>query len=166
MNLLRVILATLVIFGTGALSGYFIAQKNLAYQTVAQPRQGGPKGGMPSWEERRKHMISRMEKDLTLNADQLEQVTAIFTESGERNKELWKQFRVPMDAEVERVNNQIRAILNPDQLAIFEEQLKRRKEGSKGGRPPGDASSPTQEPRSAEGDHCALTWPWIRQCPL
>lgn len=154
MNLLRVILATLVIFSTGALSGYFVAKKTLEQESVAPRRPGGPRNGPPSWEERRKFMIERMREDLELTATQTEQVTAIFAESGERSKELWKQFKGPMDAEVERVNDQIRAILDPGQLVKFEEQLKRRKEGHQKGPPP-DGAKP--QGAAVEGDRCSLS---------
>ncbi|HAV61455.1 MAG TPA: hypothetical protein DCY13_03720 [Verrucomicrobiales bacterium] len=168
MNLLRVILATLVIFGTGALSGYFVAKSTIVHEQTAQPRSGGSRGGIQvSWDDRRKMMVDRMEKDLELDPDQAAKVRAIFAESGERSRELWKQFKGPMDAEVDRVNDQIRAILNPEQLVKFEEQLKRRKEGHRG---PEKGSRKSSEDdageKATQPDHCWFMDPVIRRCSL
>lgn len=136
VNMLRVILATLVIFGAGAMSGYFLGKKQAAQElATAKTFRTDDRGtnAPPPWDRRRQSMMDRMQKDLALTDEQREVITTIFAASRERSKLLWQEIKEPMDAEVKRVHNEVLGVLNPEQAVIFEEISKKRHESFRNG---------------------------------
>ena len=114
MNFLRVILATCVIFATGGFSGYFFARKQ-AERGTAEPEN-----------RNREEMRARMQNELQATEAQMTRIDGIFAASKLRSHAIRDTIREPMDAEVKRVQEQIRGVLNPEQAARYEELLKQR----------------------------------------
>ena len=126
MNILRVILATIVIFGAGAMSGYFIGKSHGIQSVIDSPRTAtGTNNPAPPMEKGRRSMLDRMQRDLSLSDSQRDAIKEIFAKSSDRSKELWKVIKEPMDAEVKRVHEEIKAVLTPEQAVKFEELSKR-----------------------------------------
>jgi len=166
VNILRVILATLVIFGTGAMSGYFIGKKQAVQNAVNAP-QTRPVGGTnaaPPLDRGRRSMLDRMQKDLTLSDKQRETIGAIFAESRERSKELWKEIKEPMDNEVKRVHEEIKAVLTPEQAVKFEEMDQRRREFRNKNRD--DDGADEHKKDSGSADQCFIRPLLTHQCAL
>ena len=138
MNILRVILATLVIFGTGAVSGYFIGKAKGIQTATETPKltSTGNNSSAPPLDKGRRSFMDRMQKDLALTDEQRETIGKIFADSRDRSKELWKEIREPMDNEVKRVHEEIKAVLSPEQSLKFDEiterdaSLRNKKRGS------------------------------------
>ena len=114
MNFLRVILATCVIFAAGGLSGYYFAK-----QPTDRDKGGGDNRG-------REEMRARMQRDLQATGEQMIQLDRIFAESKQRSNAVKETIRGPLDLEVNRVQEQIRGVLNPEQAVKYEELLKNR----------------------------------------
>ncbi len=128
MNYFRVILATLVIFATGALSGYFLAHK-------APERPGAPAASAsvlagtnapPSWNQRRDEMWGSLQKELKATDEQMAKVDEILAQSRKRSREIWQTIKIPLEAEVDRVKEEIRGVLDAEQAAKYEEIMKQR----------------------------------------
>ncbi len=167
MNILRVILATLVIFGTGALSGYFVG-KQQALQGAISSRGVIPAGGTnsaPPLDRGRRSMLDRMQKDLTLTDEQRATIAAIFAESRERSKELWKEIKEPMDNEVKRVHEEIKGVLTPEQAVTFEEINERRRESFRNKNRGGDRPEEHNN-NSGSADQCFIRSLLTHQCAL
>jgi hypothetical protein len=109
----KVILATLVIFVAGMVTGG-LAMKRL------QPEPATTKAP-PSLQ--RFDLLRRMEKRLDLTPPQQERIGQIVRESQERTKKAWEQVRPVIRDEFERVQDRIREELTLDQRKKFEKLL-------------------------------------------
>lgn len=167
MNILRVILATLVIFGTGAMSGYFVGKKQAILSTINSPGMP-PSGGTtsaPPLDRGRRSMLDRMQKDLTLTDEQRDTIAGIFAESRERSKELWKEIKEPMDNEVKRVHEEVKAVLTPEQAVTFEEINERRRESFRN-KNRGAEGPEEHRKESGSTDQCFIRSLLTHQCAL
>lgn len=164
MNILRVILATIVIFGTGAVSGYFIGKNKASLNAMASPQTASIRGtnSAPPMERGRRSMMDRMQRDLNLSDEQRKTISAIFAASRERSRELWKEIKDPMDSEVKRVHEEVKAVLTAEQAGKFEEINKRRRESFKKNK----NGSHSEDPKSVSEDQCSIGYPLTRQCSL
>jgi Spy/CpxP family protein refolding chaperone len=123
----RVILAVVVIFGAGVVTGGLIARSTLkpvaANPQPPTPMPGGPPGtGM--WSQSRAQFVQKMHRQLDLTPDQCKQVDAIMKAGHERMAKLWEPVAPQAREETKNVRLQIQAILTPQQLAKFEEVFK------------------------------------------
>ena len=144
MNSWKVILATVVIFGAGVLTGGLLvncvdhsALQNVPLPFVGarlHPQMGGHDQLRPeefprprSPEILRKEFVERLDSALKLTPAQHDAIHKIITEGQERNREIWTNSGVApkMRQEMERVHQQIRAELTPDQQKKFEALIKR-----------------------------------------
>ena len=121
----KVILATLVIFVAGMVTGG-LATKRL------QPEVAATKAP-PSLQ--RFDLLRRMEKRLELSPAQQERIEQIVRESQERTKKAWEQVRPIIRDEFQRVQDRIREELTPQQRKTFEKLLtesrdRRKQDGS------------------------------------
>lgn len=88
MKIWKVILAALVIFGAGAVTG------GLMIGMKSRPAGHPPKSPQPSWNARpRGDLVDRMQRELDLTAAQRTKVEQIFHESTERSKQIWESAR-------------------------------------------------------------------------
>ncbi len=168
MNSWKVILAAVVIFGTGVLTGGLLihcahckspgnAEPPAAGASVrpsADNRGPGvkPEIPLPKLAERlSKDFVSRLDVALHLSPAQREVIAKIVADGQERNHALWTNVAPEMRKVMQDVRQQIRAELTPEQLKQFEELMKqhppRRAPGTNA--PPG-VSAPTHPP--APGD--------------
>lgn len=128
MNYFRVILATLVIFATGALSGYFLARKTAEQPgtpTAASSVLAGT-NAPPGWNQRRDEMWGSLQKELKATDEQMAKVDEILSQSRKRSREIWQTIKIPLEEEVDRVKEEIRGVLNAEQAAKYEEIMKQR----------------------------------------
>ena len=140
MNYWKVILATVVIFGAGVLTGGLLVdyvahshqkpphhpQANAGTRpvtnAVAQPRL--PEIPRPLAEKMGKQFVQQLNETLQLTPEQRGKIEKIIACGQDRNRELWTNIAPKMRAVMEEVNQQIRAELTPEQLKPFEELLK------------------------------------------
>ncbi len=117
MSQWKVIFATLFIFGSGVFAGSLLLK---APTPLKRSEKSEPKRPMP-WEGPvRTESITRLEKDLVLNSEQRQKVGAILAESYKRSRAMAEPLFTKMREEGEKVNEQIRAELTPDQVKKFD----------------------------------------------
>lgn len=142
MNSWKVILATVVIFGAGVLTGTLITQYSVNLNNPRHPRAGmgfrpvefGSPGGM------RLEFLRRIGRELDLSAAQQEQIDRILKESQDRTRKLMEPVGPQLRQEVQRAKAEFRAILTPAQQGAFDQLLKQQqrfKEHRQGGRQEG-----------------------------
>jgi len=140
----QVILATLVIFGTGVVTGgllvdYSSRGQHRIWRTdkridaprlpgANQPREikGFPQGlQIPPHAGLRTNLVERLDRELKLTPEQHRRIEKIIIDSQERTKELWKEVGQPFREEVQQTRERIRAALTPEQRQKFEEMMQR-----------------------------------------
>ena len=139
MNTWKVILATLVIFGAGVITGgLLVGYSERAARLVprkpapAEPQPQRETGGGPNTgaarENRqpqppnillRKDLVDRLNRELKLNPEQRERIDKIVTEGQDRTRDLWR-------VEWNETRQRIRKELLPEQQTRFEELFKPR----------------------------------------
>lgn len=140
----KVILATLVIFGAGVLSGALGTQ--LVRRQPEPPKPAfGPGGPGPE----RFDFIRRWGDRLDLTAEQRDKIDRLVRESQERVRALWEPVGPKIQEETRSVRTRIEEILTPDQRAKFEEMSRDR--FRRGGPPPGVPSGDQPPWRRREG---------------
>jgi hypothetical protein len=115
----KVILAALVIFAAGVVTGSLTVRLKVPTVTTAPPTTNlGPL-------RPRGELLDRMERQLYLSPAQRGKIEQILRENHDRMKQLWDSIAPQAQEEHRRVNELIRAQLEPAQLQRFEEMLKR-----------------------------------------
>lgn len=117
MSTWKVILATLVIFIAGLFTGSALLRK---FGLGPFPPPGRP----PIEGQMREEFVQRLARDLELTPAQTETISKIMAESQRQVRDMF-----------DKVHNEIRAVLTPDQQRLFDEMRKRRPDRP-GGRPP------------------------------
>ena len=115
MSTWKVILATLVIFIAGLVTGALVVKK-----TVAKP---APIPGNIA----RAVALKRMTGELDLSPGQREEVDQILHESNERAKVIWEFVGPYFQDEYRALNDELRSVLTPEQRKQFDQLLKQRK---------------------------------------
>lgn len=141
MNSWKVVLATVVIFGAGVLTGGLLVNhidreqgshaRFLAWRENPraaagdrEPHQPGELSRPRSPEFWRKDFIQHLDKALKLTPEQHAAVSKIIAEGQERNREIWTNVAPKMREEMERVHQRIREELTPEQQQQFEAMIK------------------------------------------
>ena len=168
MNTWKIILATLVIFGAGVLTGGLLVnysdrtvrhlsesaapaapvpppavereQSVPASESNPVPRENRPGPVMPA--PLRKEFLSRLTRELSLTPEQHDRVERIIADGQERTREVWR-------VEWVETRQKIRAQLTPDQQRRFEELLKPKGRESRRSMVPhlnGTTNAPTANP--------------------
>ncbi len=127
MNAWKVILATLVIFGAGVVTGgllvsYAVHANSPVPIATAQP---GTQTALNPW-QLRAQLLHRMVRELNLTTGQREHIEDIIKDSQERTKNLWKPIQGPMNREMQRMFHDVREQLTADQKRKLDELLKAR----------------------------------------
>lgn len=137
MNSWKVILAAVVIFGAGVLTGGLLVNyvdhsflKNVRLPFLGarlHPQMGGHDQLRPeefprprSPEMLRKEFVERFDNALKLTPAQHDAIQKIITEGQEQNRQIWTNVAPKMRQEMERVHQRIRAELTPTQQKKFE----------------------------------------------
>lgn len=166
MKIWKVILATLVIFAAGLMTGSVVSrlqkchwwspvlvqeardEVTMVNGTNREPGQAGGLGRIP-FRTVRKDFLQRLDRELKLDPEQRERIEKILEESQQHTREILKKVEPEMRAEKDKTHGLIRETLTPEQAALFETLLKRP------GKPPKEASttngaaSVSTEPSSA-----------------
>jgi len=116
----KVILATLVIFAAGVVTGFIV--KKTTPKLPAAKSQPQPYPG----EAMQDRLFERMKQELNLTAAQVSRLEKIFGDSRERLREMWGLLAPEWEAEKRETKEKIRAELNPEQQQRFEDLLKGR----------------------------------------
>jgi Spy/CpxP family protein refolding chaperone len=138
----KVILATMVIFGCGVVTGALLMKTQLppagVLADVAPHPSSSSNQPPPLAQIQKPEFLRRITKQLALTASQSEDIAKIMKESQERNRPLWNQIAPQLREEVKRVREEIRRVLTPDQQKKFDDLLNKprpRKADAADGRP-------------------------------
>ncbi len=121
MNTWKVILATLVIFIAGIVTGVVLVRQSAAI--YARPTRTGPARN-PSAGGMRVELLRRMQRDLNLSAQQHDRIEAILKQSQERSRHIMEPVLPALRQEFQQTKDQFREVLTPEQQRKFDELLK------------------------------------------
>jgi hypothetical protein len=127
VNSWKVILATMVIFGTGVVTGGLLVRNSQRIQFL--PPQANPNFPRPPQQNAsaggsRVEFLRRVERDLTLTSEQRERIDKIIAASQERTRKIMEPVTPRMREELQRTKEEFRQALNPDQRVRFDDLLK------------------------------------------
>ena len=125
----KVILATMVIFACGVMTGAMLT-RTVAMRTQERPlaatnapsRMAMAAG--PVLQMQRAEFFKRMQKQLDLSAGQRDQISKILKASQARTQPLWDQISPQMSEELKKVREEIRDVLSPEQWKEFGDMMK------------------------------------------
>jgi len=147
VNTWKVILATLVIFAAGVVTGGLLVNhvervrsrprpnwRTLVTETSPRPiepgspRETGRPPGVPAALPQflRKEFLERLDREVNLTPDQRERIEQIIREGQERNRQFWERVSPELRKAIVEARKQIQAALRPDQRARFDELMKQR----------------------------------------
>ncbi len=132
MNQWRVILATLVIFCAGVLTGAAVVnihQKERPKPT-ASPR--GPLPPFPFNTVQKRDYLGRLDRQLELTQEQYSAIEEILLQGNERIRTVWEPIAPKMHEEMKKMRERIRAELTPEQLKKFEHENPKVRKALKG----------------------------------
>ncbi|MBC8002642.1 MAG: hypothetical protein H7X97_08650 [Opitutaceae bacterium] len=125
VKVLPVIFATVVIFGSGVVTGGLLVRETLRPKSNSMGNMIPPPGLSPGpWQLQRKEFLVRMERQMNLSSEQRQKVEKIIRESQERTKPLWEFISPDLREELEKVRVQIRGELTPAQQVQFDDLLR------------------------------------------
>jgi Spy/CpxP family protein refolding chaperone len=78
--------------------------------------------------------INRAREELELTPEQMVQIEVLVTEGQERTRALWEEFSPQIRAELKSIQEEIRALLTPEQRVQFEALIKKRRPPRRGDR--------------------------------
>jgi hypothetical protein len=144
VNAWKPILAAVVIFAAGVVTGGFVVDFGEPKPPRAFPRERGPRNaehppgsrmeGQLNW------LMKRIQRDLKLTDKQAATVESAFKASREEMNLAFEELRPRMHASTEKLKEKLRGDLTEEQLAKFEKYLRPptsrgRFKGGPGGRP-------------------------------
>ena len=146
----KVILATMVIFACGVITGAMVT-RTVSIKTEDHPvatTNAAPTrmAAGPVWQMQRAEFFKRLDKELDLSVEQHDQIGKILKASQERTQPIWVQIAPQMNAELKRVREEIRGALTPEQRKKFVEMMKPKRNPNAA--PPGNGS-PSRLPEPA-----------------
>ena len=126
MNSWKVILATMVIFGAGVLTGGLVVQFTTTASNRARQRAGfgfrqnesSSPGGM------RLEFLRRLQPYLDLTAEQRERIDKLLKQSQERTRKIMEPVSPQLHQELQRAKAEFREALTTEQQTRFDELLK------------------------------------------
>lgn len=132
MNTWKAILATLVIFGAGFVTGNVLnrlAASGKAPPATQQtaPRAAAVRSAQPPLslvQLRKVELMGRVQKDLDLTPEQHARIEKIIGDSQERIRDLWEQVAPDIHDEYDDVQKKVCEELTPDQRKRFNELMK------------------------------------------
>lgn len=146
MNTWKVILATVVIFVAGVVTGGLVVRHSTQVPAPVRPRIAGAPRLAPTYSAGglRLEFLRRAERDLRLNPDQRERIDKLLQASQERTRKLMEPVAPELRAELEQTKDEFLAVLTPDQRARFEVLVKKQQQ-----RPHDPRHAPTARETSA-----------------
>lgn len=142
MNTWKIILATVVIFGAGVITGGLLVShsdraklRQLRAQLAVQPGHWAPplrefprrpeSELQRSFEQRRMEFVLNATRELKLTPEQRARIELLIHESQERVRRVWEEIRPQMRKELVDATERVRQELTPPQRKRFEELMKR-----------------------------------------
>lgn len=144
MNSWKVILATVVIFGAGVVTGGLLVNyvdhsrprnfhrppsdsgERPQPENAGRDQQRPPDFSMSRFADRMsKQFVQQLNDTLQLTPEQRDKIAKILADGQEQNREIWTNVAPRMFAVMQDVNRKIRAELTPAQQKDFEELLKK-----------------------------------------
>ena len=146
MNTWKVILATVVIFVAGVVTGGLVVRRTAEIPAPIRPHYAGaPRLASPySAGGLRLEFLRRAERELQLNPDQRERIDKLLQASQERTRKLMEPVAPELRAELEKTKDEFLEVLTPEQRARFEVLVKKQQQ-----RPHEPRHSPTARGTSA-----------------
>jgi hypothetical protein len=139
VNSWKVILATLVIFGSGVVTGgllvSYAVHANIVQHPTPPPMQQPQQQALTPWMQRARELLRLMDRDLDLTPEQHKRIEKLIGESAERTKKLWEPITPQMGKEMQKLHREIRDELTPEQRPKFE-KITRFRAGQQNRRPP------------------------------
>jgi Spy/CpxP family protein refolding chaperone len=133
----KVILATMVIFACGVITGALVT-RTVATRAEELPLTATPgPARMPGGAVLQMQRV--LDKQLDLSGEQRDQIGKIMKSSQERTRPLWEKIAPQMADEVKEVRQEIRGVLTPEQWKNFVELMRRNRKANAA--PPGDGHS-------------------------
>lgn len=157
MNSWKVILATLVIFGAGVITGGLLVTysesvlrhpNNKPGDKHQQPQPGVWRDNLPLIPPNvllRRDFVERLDRELKLTAEQREHIEKIVSEGQEHMKELSQRIEPQARVQLATTRERIRSELTAEQQVQFTELLKRRPGPARGTNAPAPVI-PTNSP--------------------
>jgi len=124
----KVILATMVIFICGVITGAMVTKPALPVQSAAAPANPRPAAG-PVLQMQKAEFLKTLDNKLGLTSGQKAQIAAIMKASQERTQRVREQIAPQMGEERKRVREEIRGALTPEQKKQFAELMKGGRKG-------------------------------------
>lgn len=128
MNTWKAILAALVIFGAGFMTG------NILNRITEIPGASAPAGSartsrppqqnLPLEQLRKVELMRQVQKDLDLTPDQHAKIDKIIGDSQDRIRDLWDQVAPDIHDEYEDVKKKLSEQLTPDQKKRFDDLMR------------------------------------------
>ncbi len=133
MNYWKVILATMVIFGTGVVTGGLLVRHT---QVMRPPRSAHSSAGTNQTHTAavsypgglRGEFLRRAQRELNLTPEQREKIDHILKESQERTRKIMEPVTPSLKEELARAKAEFNAVLTPEQQAQFAELLKQQQQ--------------------------------------
>jgi Spy/CpxP family protein refolding chaperone len=147
VNSWKVILATMVIFGAGVITGGLLVSQT---SEAKRPRANRPAGtnapprvmqNVTPTQIQRMEFLVRANRELDLTPEQRQRIERILREGQERTRQLWETISPDVRKEIQLVRERIRVELTPEQRRQFEELMRRPQ------RPPGNPEEPLPRDR-------------------
>jgi hypothetical protein len=120
VNPWKFILATVLIYGTGVVTGALVTTLvERPHKAAAKPPQQ-----LTYNQIQRAEFLGRLHKQLELTPEQHERIGHILRESNQRTKPYWDPVAAKMKDEIRVVTERIRAELTPEQIVKFDAEIK------------------------------------------
>jgi hypothetical protein len=139
-NKLSAFLSLAIVFLSGAVLGAF-GHRLYMVKTVSSTGMPSAVNRRPSPEEQRKHLIEELKGVAKLDDQQVGQLNKIYDDTRERFDRVHKQANAEMRAAWDHQTDEIRNMLRPDQLELFNDwhakrEQERKNRGRREGGPP------------------------------
>ena len=154
MNSWKVILATIVIFGAGVITGGLLVDhvKRPAYNhpphppAPPAPQEQGDMPGQLRAQILSKQFVGQLNDELQLTKDQREQIQKIISQGQQNTHDLWKLVGPQFQLVWRDTRQQIRNVLTPEQRKQFEILMKQQRHPSSTNAPPVQVPASTNVP--------------------
>ena len=150
MNTWKAILATLVIFGAGLVTGA-LWTRSQGKETVRPPTSGAtarpngarPRQGLSLEHIRKMELMMRVQKELNLTPEQRERIEKVISEGQEQIRDLWDPIAPEVRQVLQEVRENLCRELTPEQKGRFDELIKQQS----GRRSSSSTNAPPAAPR-------------------
>lgn len=123
MNTWKVILATLVIFVAGVVTGTVLVLFS-GRTLITGPRNGSQRQFQPTPGGMRLEFLHRVQRDLDLTPDQRERIDKILKESQDRTRKMMAPVLPALRLEFQRTKEEFRDVLTPEQRQRFDKMFR------------------------------------------